>query len=71
MPQRKITRANADPARKIHPDLPNHVATWAQFIAAAEEGVASLEKGPTVSTRPSAPSYARSSTPRIDPLQAG
>jgi predicted transcriptional regulator len=39
---------DTDPARAIHPDLPNHVATDAELIAAVQEGLADIEAGRTV-----------------------
>jgi|GEM_PF-5634139 hypothetical protein len=48
MVQRKIIHDDADPARKIYPDMPNYFSNDAEFIALVEEGIASLEEGPTV-----------------------
>jgi predicted transcriptional regulator len=48
MAQRKIIHDDADPAQKIYPDLPNYVATEAEFIAAVEVGLAEIDAGQTV-----------------------
>jgi len=46
--ERKIIDSDTDAARKIYPDLPCHVANEAEFIAAVDAGIASLEDGPAV-----------------------
>ncbi len=39
---------DTDPAQKIYPDMPNHAANEAEFLALVEEGVADIDAGRTV-----------------------
>ena len=42
-----IIEHDADPAQKIHPDLPNHAADEAEFLALVDEGLADIDAGRT------------------------
>ena len=48
MEHRPVVERDIDPAQKIHPDMPNHAANEAEFLALVNDGVADIEAGRTV-----------------------
>ncbi len=47
----RVIEHDADPAQKIYPDMPNHAANEAEFLALVDEGLADINAGRTVRVR--------------------
>ena len=44
----RVIEHDADPSQKIYPDMPNHAANEAEFLALVDEGLADIDAGRTV-----------------------
>ncbi len=63
MLERRQTQAEDAADTDMYPDMPNHVGTEAEFLAAVEIGLADLDAGRTVSFEVLVAKYRRTNRP--------